>query len=56
MQLKDKVSIITGGASGFGAAGALRFAQVGSAVVVADLNEELEWVGASRPAERRRLD
>lgn len=41
MQLKDKVSIITGGASGFGAAGALRFAQAGSAVVVADLNEEL---------------
>ena len=38
MQLKDKVAIVTGGASGFGAATARQFAQAGAAVMVADLN------------------
>ena len=40
MRLKDKVAIITGGASGFGEGIARRFAQEGARVVVADLNGE----------------
>jgi len=39
--LKDKVIIITGGASGMGRAGARLFAEEGASVVVADLNEAL---------------
>lgn len=39
MILADKVAVITGGASGMGRAGALRFAREGAKVVVADLNE-----------------
>jgi NAD(P)-dependent dehydrogenase (short-subunit alcohol dehydrogenase family) len=46
MQLKDKVAIVTGGASGFGAAIARRLSQCGAAVMVADLNAE----GAQRMA------
>ncbi|MDK2124591.1 3-oxoacyl-[acyl-carrier-protein] reductase [Parachitinimonas caeni] len=40
MRLKDKVSIITGAASGIGHATALRFAAEGAKVVVCDLNRE----------------
>lgn len=40
MRLKDEVALITGGGSGMGYAGALRFAQEGAAVVVVDLNAE----------------
>jgi NAD(P)-dependent dehydrogenase (short-subunit alcohol dehydrogenase family) len=40
MNLKDKVAIVTGGASGFGAAIARRLSQAGAAVMVADLNAE----------------
>jgi meso-butanediol dehydrogenase/(S,S)-butanediol dehydrogenase/diacetyl reductase len=40
MRLKDKVSLITGAASGIGAATAKTFAREGAAVVVADLNDE----------------
>ena len=40
MRLRDKVAIITGGASGFGRASAVRFAEEGAKVVVADLDEE----------------
>jgi 3-oxoacyl-[acyl-carrier protein] reductase len=40
MRLKDKVAIVTGGASGFGEGIARRFAQEGAKVVIADLNEE----------------
>ena len=36
-RLKDRVAIITGGSSGLGAATALRFAEVGARVIVADL-------------------
>lgn len=40
MNLNDKVAIVTGGASGFGAAIARRLGQAGAAVMVADLNAE----------------
>ena len=45
-RLKDKVAIITGGASGFGEGMAKRFAEEGAKVVVADLNGK----GAERVA------
>ena len=40
MRLKDKVAIITGAASGMGHGEAIRFAQEGAKVIVADLNLE----------------
>jgi 3-oxoacyl-[acyl-carrier protein] reductase len=46
MRLKDKVAIVTGGASGFGAAIARHFVDEGAKVVILDLNGE----GASRVA------
>jgi NAD(P)-dependent dehydrogenase (short-subunit alcohol dehydrogenase family) len=38
--LKSKIAIVTGGASGIGAACALKFAKEGAIVVVADINDE----------------
>ncbi|MYJ71010.1 MAG: glucose 1-dehydrogenase [Rhodospirillaceae bacterium] len=41
MQLKDKVAVVTGAASGFGEAIARRYAEEGANVVCADLNDQL---------------
>jgi 3-hydroxyacyl-CoA dehydrogenase/3-hydroxy-2-methylbutyryl-CoA dehydrogenase len=41
MDLKDKTAIITGGASGLGAATARRFAGLGANIAIFDLNDEL---------------
>ncbi len=40
MNIKDKVVVITGGASGIGAAVALELAKLGAKIVLADMNEE----------------
>ncbi|MGA7942022.1 MAG: SDR family NAD(P)-dependent oxidoreductase, partial [Bradyrhizobium sp.] len=41
MQLKDQAAIVTGGASGLGAATARRLAKEGAKVAVCDLNTKL---------------
>jgi NAD(P)-dependent dehydrogenase (short-subunit alcohol dehydrogenase family) len=51
MRLKDRVSVITGGASGIGFASALRFLREGAAVVIADYNAS---TGQAALAEARR--
>ena len=39
-RMSEKVSIVTGGASGIGRACCLRFAEEGAKIVVADINLE----------------
>ena len=41
MRFADKVAVVTGGASGIGAASARRFHGEGASVVIADLNDDL---------------
>jgi NAD(P)-dependent dehydrogenase (short-subunit alcohol dehydrogenase family) len=40
MRLENKIAIVTGGSSGFGRATAVRFAEQGARVVVADVDED----------------
>ena len=40
MRLKDKVAVITGGASGMGEASVYSFLREGASVLIADFNEE----------------
>ena len=51
MRLKDKVAVVTGAGSGFGAGIARRFAAEGAAVVVADINDNGGHGVAGRIAE-----
>jgi len=54
MRLKDKVAIVTGGGSGFGAGICARFVAEGAKVIVADLNLDaaLDVAAAAGPAAR----
>ena len=40
MRLRDKIAIVTGGGSGFGAGIVKKFAEEGARVIVADINLE----------------
>ncbi|MCO6186775.1 SDR family oxidoreductase [Rhizobium sp. L1K21] len=46
MRLKDKVAIVTGGASGFGAGIVKKFLEEGARVVIADINAEAAQTAA----------
>ena len=50
MRLKDKVAIITGAAQGIGAAFALGYAKEGAKVVIADILDGKDAVGAVEKA------
>jgi len=56
-RLKDKIAIITGGASGMGAAMAKMFASEGATVIAADINEEnLAKISELEQVEGMKLD
>ena len=57
MLLKDKVAVITGAASGIGKEIAIRFAQEGAKIVIADLDQNAAKATAAEldPAGRRAL-
>ncbi len=55
-RLKDKVAVITGGASGMGRATALRFLDEGAKVVIADMNAESGAETEALAAERGTAD
>ncbi len=55
MQVQDRVFIVTGAASGLGAATAQRLAQAGGRVVLADLNEAAGRAHADALGERTRF-
>lgn len=56
-RLKDKIAIITGGASGMGAAMAKLFADEGATVIAADINEEnLAKIAETNHVEGMKLD
>ena len=40
MKLENKIAVITGGASGIGAAGTRRFSAEGATVIILDVNEK----------------
>ena len=46
MRLKDKVVVVTGGASGIGRAISTLFAKEGTTVAIGDLTEDVKEVGA----------
>ena len=52
MQLKEQAAIVTGGASGLGAATARRLAKEGAKVAVFDLNTKLAETVAGESADR----
>ena len=54
MQLKDQAAIVTGGASGLGAATARKLAAQGAKVAVCDLNAKLAEERRRRDRRRRR--
>jgi len=56
MRLKDRVAVITGGASGMGRGTVMRFLDEGAAVVVADFNEDTGKQTLALAAERNHKD
>lgn len=48
MRLREKIAVITGGASGIGAAGTIAFATEGATVIILDVNEKAGMLLASK--------
>ena len=51
MNLKGKVAVVTGGATGIGRAIALKLADRGAAIMIADINDEAASVTAAEVEE-----
>ena len=56
MRLKDRVAVITGGASGMGRGTVMRFLEEGAAVIVADYNEDSGKQTLALAAEKKHRD